>query len=77
MTRPLRCRSCGQHIRFAFTTSGKRIPLDVDPTPLGNVRLIDAIAHVVSNTIDMFDVDDDGVRYMPHHATCPHAHEWR
>lgn len=66
-----RCTACPAEIIFVITTRGRRIPLDPDPNIEGNVRLIDGVAHVVGNTIDLFDATDDGLRYMPHHATCP------
>ncbi|MEJ7724323.1 MAG: hypothetical protein WKF64_08465 [Ilumatobacteraceae bacterium] len=74
------CRSCAAAIVWAVTDNGKRIPLDAHPTPAGSVRLHDTVpprAVVVGATIDLFDPTDDGTRYMPHHATCPQADEWR
>jgi hypothetical protein len=31
------CRSCGAPIRWVVTEKGKRIPLDRDPQPDGNI----------------------------------------
>lgn len=64
------CRACPAEIRWARTTNGKTIPLDAEPDPAGNVRLVDDVAHVIGPDPTL-DPDDDGVRYMPHHATCP------
>jgi len=56
------------------------MPLDAEPVAGGNVKLTAGdppLAHVVGATIDLLDPDDDGVRYMPHHATCPDVERWR
>lgn len=71
-----RCRTCGAHIRWALTTSGKRIPLDHEPAPdTGNVLVnpADGTALVLGKlAIGDPSLDPEGsVRYMPHHATCP------
>lgn len=68
----LRCRSCDAPIIFARTTKGARIPLDAEPNPAGNIELRQGIAHVVTG-----ERDPDVQRYMPHHATCPNAADWR
>ena len=69
-----RCEWCSSHvrIRWAFTKSGKRIPIEVDPNPAGNVELVDvsgsaprAIVH--GGPPGMFD---DWTAYMPHHSSC-------
>lgn len=41
------CRSCGLPIRWAYTSSAKRIPLDPDPVPGGNLVVVDAHGQVV------------------------------
>lgn len=63
------CRACPAEIRWARTTNGKAIPLDATPHPDGNVRLVGEVAHVIGPAPTL-DPDDDGTRYMPHHATC-------
>lgn len=67
------CSTCKAPIEWGHTASGERIPMDPQPVPGGNIRLIDGRAHVVGATIDLFDQDDDGVRYVSHFATCPDA----
>lgn len=76
------CKSCSAEIRWAFTANGERIPVDRHPVAGGNLRLIQGEglridARVVGSTIDMLDPTDDGTRWMPHHATCPDAEQWR
>lgn len=71
-----RCRSCDAEVRWARTSAGKRMPLDAEPDPNGNVELVGegmmevAVVHSQQSM-------GAGVRYMPHHATCPDAAEWR
>lgn len=75
------CRSCGASIRWAITErSGKRIPVDPDPVDDGNLVLRDAgggdvIASVVAPGELL--LDDPGVRFVSHFATCPHADQHR
>lgn len=77
----MRCRSCNAPVLWAVTDHGKRIPLDDRPVTGGNVRLVTGCspmrAVVGNGTIDMFDPDDDGVRYVAHFVSCPNADEWR
>jgi hypothetical protein len=75
------CRSCGAEMCWATTAVGKAMPLNPHPDPAGNVRLTtiagQTVAQVVGATIDLLDPTDDGVRYIAHFATCPHADRWR
>ncbi len=75
------CRSCSAEIVWCVTADGKRIPVDAWPTPGGNVRIVDdngtRRALVVGATIDLFDIDDDGTRYVAHFTTCPDVNQWR
>lgn len=74
-----RCRSCQAPIRFARTKNGKPMPLDPEPDPVGNV-VIDAngTAHVAATADQRSLAEHMGwPLYMPHHATCPQAHEWK
>jgi hypothetical protein len=71
------CRRCQARIRWAFTPAGRRMPLDADPDPEGNVywgptpedphRLArvdrDLVAAALTGQLS-------GDVYMPHHATC-------
>lgn len=40
------CRSCRADMEFVRTTAGRLLPLDLEPTPEGNVRVVDGAAHV-------------------------------
>lgn len=68
-----RCDSCGAPIVWAKTRSGKAIPVNVDPSPSGNLALRDGVAVVVT-AIDGMNAPH---RYLSHFATCPHAGQWR
>ncbi len=76
------CRSCGADIVWAITKGGKRMPVDAEPNPAGNVELTvgrsDSIpwATVHSQPPGMFDDWVDRA-HMPHFATCPDGESWR
>lgn len=74
-----RCRSCRRGIRWAFTANGKRMPLDADPHPDGNVVLEDGDS---GQPIAVVCAPGDpwlaaGPTYMPHWASCPQAKSWK
>lgn len=63
------CRYCAQPVRWVVTTSGRKMPLDVDPTPTGNVVIMNGMARVL--TADQ--LAQRGMpteRWIPHAATC-------
>jgi hypothetical protein len=77
-----RCRSCGAPIRWAVTVNGKRMPVDDQPTPGGNVStvpngagpgLLLALVHPPGQTT----LDADEPRFTSHFATCPNADQHR
>jgi hypothetical protein len=67
-----RCRSCNAPIKWAYTIKGKRIPLDPNPSPEGNIELINGIAEVVGPSDNPADI-----RHISHFATCPNANKHR
>jgi hypothetical protein len=69
-----RCRSCNAEIRWARTAAKKRpIPLDLQPSPEGNVHLVGATAYML-NTEDAEQARRHHVElFVSHFATCPHA----
>jgi len=74
------CSACGAPIRWATTTKGRRMPIDPEPHPEGNIRLqelddgIAPIAHV----LDALDASmTSEPLYRSHFATCPEADEFR
>ena len=79
-----RCNSCGHAITWARSLStGKRIPINAEEDPTGNVVLsgkigVDGVPIAIvagARTIGQLPVD--AVRYRSHFATCPHAGSWR
>lgn len=68
------CRSCDAPIRFVRTVKGALMPLNADPDPDGNVTVNDDIATV--HAPGQLGLDDEQ-RWMPHHATCPQAADWK
>lgn len=76
------CRSCGAPIRWAVTVNGKRMPLDEQPDPDGNLVLSDptpgayapTVAFTTQNTLPL---PDDPPRFTSHFATCPNADQHR
>lgn len=66
------CRGCGAPIRWVRTIHGGLMPLDAEPDPDGNVELVDHFA-VVHSQPTLFGGD----RWMPRHATCPDADQFR
>src|SRR5262249_26204656 len=69
------CRACGARVRWAKTRTRKRTPLDAEPDPNGNVRLLlDGSAEVVSAT------KRDGLTgpwFTSHATTCPNPKRFR
>lgn len=80
MTR--QCRSCFAPILWG-RTGLTFIPLDADPDPRGNVVPTGARHPSGAPIVDVLGplelqlLDDDAVRYMPHHATCQDAAAWK
>lgn len=66
-----KCKSCGAPIRWGITRNGKRMPLNYDETPEGNVFLFGDDGCRVGNKNDPTPVD--ATRHTSHFATCPNA----
>lgn len=64
------CASCGANIRWVKTEYGKAMPIDFDPSPRGNIAIIDGLAVVDGKAVRL---DDKRPRYTSHFATCPNA----
>jgi hypothetical protein len=74
------CRSCSAEVLWVyFVSSGRRAPLDAEPTPDGRVLLEpDGIhARVVSAQRAMEARAAGEQTYTSHFATCPDKREWR
>jgi hypothetical protein len=65
-----KCKSCGAPIRWAITRSGRRMPLDYDESPTGNVLLFGDESCRVIGADEQF-TPSDATRHTSHFATCP------
>lgn len=77
-----RCRSCGAEIFWATSSTGKAMPLNAKPDPMGNVRVYGAPATrsavvLAGHRLTLARGANGPPLYMPHHATCPQGQAWR
>ena len=76
-----RCRSCDAEIVWATSATGKAMPLNAKPDPMGNVRLFGAAgarsAVVLAGEKLEAARSSGALLFMPHHATCPEGLAWR
>lgn len=84
--RRVSCRSCQAPIVFGLTPAGRLIPLDVDDHGQPRYEINDHGDRVVPNVaivagfavvLGAGDLGLDPPTHVPHHATCPHAGDWR
>ena len=78
------CKSCGAEILWAKTPNGRMMPLDMQPTPTGNIRLLsDGTCEVLTkDDLDGIDEKCSLGSYVPrlhtsHFSSCPGASEHR
>lgn len=63
------CRSCGAPIRWVvIEKSGKRMPVDSEPSITGNIAVSGERASYVTP-----DANATPMRHLSHFATCPNA----
>jgi hypothetical protein len=74
------CRSCDRVIRWCVTKNGKKMPVDVTPSPRGNIVLVPRHrgepprADVYKDHTDALGAaGDTASTYTSHFVTCPHA----
>lgn len=76
-----KCRSCGADVRWCITAaSGKRMPVDVEPVPDGNVWVdrIEQGTPIVEVVLTGADVPANiALRYQSHFVSCPDSASWR
>jgi len=77
-----KCRACEAPIRWAVTeATGKRIPLNAEADPEGNIYVDRWMADGTPVVIVVSDLADiprcEALRYTTHFATCPRADEFR
>ena len=62
------CGACGAEIRWALTDRGARMPLDAEPVKRAILTMQPGSTDPLVEVVDTF---------MPHHATCPKADQFR
>lgn len=63
------CRSCEAPVIWTVTTTGKKMPIDEQPSPRGNLVYVEGVARAST-------AEDQRLRrplYTSHFATCPDA----
>lgn len=76
-----RCRGCWATITFCTTDHGVAQPVNTAPDSTGNLIVTyDPVRVVLRSRVDQALLEPPGApdeRYMPHHATCPAADQYR
>ncbi len=69
------CKSCGARILWALTATGKRMPIDSEPSEKGTLFLVGLAAIDHRSTLeDARQAREKAApRYTSHFATCPAA----
>lgn len=73
------CRSCHAPVLWLeHATTGNRAPIDRDPTPDGNIVLLDAGRYNVLAKSERAEAAAEGYPlHTNHFATCAQARSWR
>lgn len=76
------CKSCDAPIRWAKSkTTGRPMPLDVEPSEEGNLVIVREGAHGITEEVARAATDEDRKllrpMYLSHFVTCPQAASWR
>lgn len=76
------CRTCGEPLEWAVTAGGKRMPVDYDPHPEGNVLLRrrsdgSLTADVLAGERLDHARSLNATLWRSHFATCAQAELWR
>ena len=75
---PKSCSSCSAPIYWAQLPSKKSVPVDVEPTPDGNILLFDRDGSVQARVLKKGEEPPPGAkRRLSHFVTCPHAAKHR
>ena len=73
-----KCKACGAPLRFVAMVSGKQNPLEIEPSPEGNVQIqSDGLGRVVSR-LELDTLRLSGVPlFLSHFVRCPAAGSFR
>jgi len=74
-----KCRSCGAAIKWVtMAVSGKKNPIDAEPSPKGNIDVTAAGYATVLSEEYAEKARDAGIDlYVSHFATCPNSKQHR
>jgi hypothetical protein len=73
-----RCRTCGKPIAwYEHHRSGTAMPLDVTPSPAGNIIIVNEKAVVLTKGDPRWHTYPSSDRRTSHFATCSSAAQWR
>lgn len=77
-----KCSSCHQEIRWAVTeATGRRMPLDPELVPNGNVLIVDRMTDghetPIVRVLKKGDPAPEGGAYVSHFSSCPQASRHR
>lgn len=71
------CRSCGAPVIWTVTERGKRMPVDADPDPQGNIRLEQSTGDAPLTAVYTREWTAGAELYVSHFATCDQPKKWR
>lgn len=74
----MKCRGCGAEMKMMPTASGKKIPLNPEPDPDGNLVIFAGKAHYASAEQQRAAREGKNVTlYSTHFSNCPKANDFR
>lgn len=75
------CRSCGADVTWTVTANAKRMLVDSEPVPNGNVQLYHAPEGLKATVLAGERLNAARIAgaqlHLSHHASCPQGKEWR
>lgn len=79
LTATRRCRgdACGAEIAILKTLKDRAIPVDLEPSPIGRLRLVGDKVEVLNPTDARAALARGELLYVSHFATCPNAPAFR
>lgn len=69
------CATCHAPIRWVLTEAGRRMPIDFDPSPDGNVVARNVAGSIRAHILTGNELPAQETAYVPHHRTCPDAEQ--
>lgn len=72
-----KCKSCPALVIWAVTERGKRMPVDPDPAPGGNVLLTEQYGQLTAVVVPAHRAFGRTDLRMSHFVTCPNADQHR